>query len=296
MDYSGIIHFLQYLQSLGIHVCIKDYVGFLAMNRAFEETFADYLSHSNPFCMYVKSDKELYSRCISMMQKLQNRFAHDGSYLCGICHAGVEEYVVPLFHNGKLIGSIHAGVFRFRDDVVSRRLRNLCSASKIVNAQTARRLYAANTNDLIIDSDLLRVYLEVVANAISLSINDVTDNFVKSKYGSQTVILQNMIIADALSYMRLHYSEDICMDEIVRFCHCSRSHLSHLFKKRLGVSIPIYVNRLRIERAKELLAESNASMMSIAIQVGFDDPNYFSRVFARLTGLTCSEYRRQVRS
>lgn len=295
-EFDGLLQFLNYLQSQGIHICIKDYVGFLSMNREFQLAFEDYLSHSHAFCMYVKSDRTLYSQCISMMNQLKKRFTGDDGVLCGICHAGVTEWVVPLFQKEKLIGSIHAGIFPADKAIVHRRLARLCDTSKRIDEAVAYRLYQQNTKPLNIDPSLLVIYLQTIANCVSLALNPAIDGDRSTQRRSETVIVQNMIIADALAYIRQHYAERIRVEDIAQFCHCSRSHLSHLFKKRIGVAIPAYINGMRIESAKDLLSGSNDSIMDIAAKVGFEDPNYFSHVFARFSGLTCCEYRRQSES
>lgn len=292
-EFYGLLRFLNHLQALGIHICIKDYVGFLAMNREFEQAFSDYLSHSSDFCMYIKSDKMLYTRCISMMNKLKNRFETVDQIICGSCHAGIKEYVAPLYHKGKLIGSVHAGIFPENNTIADSKIQKVCDLSKVIEKEEAMRLYKCNTAPLPIDTALLEIYLQLIANSVSLALNSVIEKAGVSEHRSETIILQNMIIADALIYIRQHFSENINVSDIAQFCHCSRSHLSHLFKTRIGVSIPIYINRLRIEYAKDLLSETNDAIMDIAVKVGFEDPNYFSRVFARLSGLTCSEYRKQ---
>ena len=68
-----------------------------------------------------------------------------------------------------------------------------------------------------------------------------------------------------------------------------------MLKKRLGVSMSTYVNKLRVERAKRYLLETDDSMLSIALSVGFRDGNYFARVFRQLIGIQPTEFRRRYR-
>ena len=85
----------------------------------------------------------------------------------------------------------------------------------------------------------------------------------------------------------------MAVGEIARLCHCSESHLSHVFKRRIGVNIRAMSIKSRVEQAKRRLADSGAGIVEIALDLGFADPNYFSRVFTRLTGIPPSEYRRR---
>jgi AraC-like DNA-binding protein len=81
--------------------------------------------------------------------------------------------------------------------------------------------------------------------------------------------------------------------EIAAFCFCSESYLSRIFKKRTGVNINVYINKIRAETAKDYLTNTFDSIADIAMNVGFSDPNYFSRVFANLIGCPPTEFRRR---
>lgn len=293
-DYSGLFSHLEYLQSQGVHICIKDYVGYLAMNRDFEQRMGKYLAHSKPFCMYIKSDKEMFSQCISMMKRLKTVFS-DGSCssLCGVCFAGVKEYVVPIFHKGNLIGSVHAGIFPTDPRRAEARIRRLCSKSSLLDARKALKLYSQSVNEPAIPSESLISSMHLIANCVSLAVGATLTNNELPEKRSETVLTENMIIADAMDYLHAHFSQPCNVTTLSNYCHCSRSQISHLFKKRTGVSIPIFINRLRVEQAKELLKNSNESVTSIAYAVGFSAPDYFCKVFQHFTGISCSEYKRQ---
>jgi beta-lactam-binding protein with PASTA domain len=63
------------------------------------------------------------------------------------------------------------------------------------------------------------------------------------------------------------------------------------FKNKTGVNFIDYLTNIRIERAKELLADSDVSIKEICSEVGYADPNYFSRIFKKVTGVTPTEYK-----
>ena len=83
------------------------------------------------------------------------------------------------------------------------------------------------------------------------------------------------------------------------YCHSgfsiaslSESYLSNVFKKQYDTTIGTYINKLRMEKAKELLLQPGAKVSQVAAQVGFDDTDYFTKRFRQYTGLTPTEYRR----
>lgn len=93
---------------------------------------------------------------------------------------------------------------------------------------------------------------------------------------------EDTILAHALEYIRINYKSRITVTALAEFCHCSDSYLSRIFKRRTGVNINVYVNKVRMEFAKSPLCLSNESIAEIAASVGFGDPNYFSRVFTQI--------------
>ncbi len=73
----------------------------------------------------------------------------------------------------------------------------------------------------------------------------------------------------------------------------SRSALHYKLKKYTGLSTARYLSRFRIAKASQMLIESTDPVKVIAYQVGFRDPNYFSRVFKIETGYSPRDYRNQ---
>ncbi|HZT99337.1 MAG TPA: helix-turn-helix transcriptional regulator, partial [Ktedonobacteraceae bacterium] len=71
------------------------------------------------------------------------------------------------------------------------------------------------------------------------------------------------------------------------------SYLSRAFKKEVGMTLTDYINRLRIEEAKYLLDQGGISVTEAALNVGYNDPNYFSKVFTKLEHVTPQEYRKR---
>lgn len=93
------------------------------------------------------------------------------------------------------------------------------------------------------------------------------------------------------SIIEEHYNEDLSLDDIAQTCGMSPAYISKLFKKELGINLMQYINNVRLEHAKKMLAESNDTITQIAEAVGFRDEKYFLRVFKKEVGLTTSEYR-----
>ena len=99
------------------------------------------------------------------------------------------------------------------------------------------------------------------------------------------------IVKKAVNYIKLHFESPLTLQGIAETIHVNASHLSRKFKDDTGMSLIDFINLNRIEAAKVYLQNNTSSITEIAFIVGFNDVNYFSRVFKKMTGLTPSQYR-----
>jgi AraC family transcriptional regulator len=104
--------------------------------------------------------------------------------------------------------------------------------------------------------------------------------------------LSRNALARALEFMERNLGEDVGLDDIARAACVSRSHFARLFRVSMDDSPMGYLLRLRIERAKTLLARNDQSICAIALALGFFDQSHFSRTFRRLTGQSPSQFAR----
>jgi AraC-like DNA-binding protein len=94
-----------------------------------------------------------------------------------------------------------------------------------------------------------------------------------------------------INIINTHINEPIDLDDCAKKCFVSRERFNHMFKEQTGYPPLQYINKLRIERAKQLLADSGLSVCECAETLGFSDVNYFSRLFRKITGISPSKYK-----
>ncbi|MGH2412849.1 MAG: helix-turn-helix domain-containing protein, partial [Microcystaceae cyanobacterium] len=94
-----------------------------------------------------------------------------------------------------------------------------------------------------------------------------------------------------LEYINEHLEQDIKLADLADLLGMSQFHFSHLFKQSLGKSPYQYLLQQRIERAKQLLKQSERSIMDIAFLCGFNSHSHLSKQFRQLTGVTPKAYR-----
>lgn len=95
---------------------------------------------------------------------------------------------------------------------------------------------------------------------------------------------------ELLDYIHQRYPSKITSETIERDFKCNFDYLNRTFNKLAGYSIAYYVNKVRIDRSRELLATTNLSVGEIARHVGFADVYHFSKVFKKYAGVSPTSY------
>lgn len=114
--------------------------------------------------------------------------------------------------------------------------------------------------------------------------------------GAEETVQKSSMVYPAVVYIEEHLHEIIPMHEMASLCHLSRSYFSRLFQHDIGENYTDYVNRRKVERAKELLRSTPDSVSAIASALGFLDVSYFVKLFKRFEGVTPLTYRKLKRS
>ncbi|RCX22632.1 AraC family two component transcriptional regulator [Fontibacillus phaseoli] len=99
------------------------------------------------------------------------------------------------------------------------------------------------------------------------------------------------IIEKAKKYMNEHYRTDLKASEVATWLKITPSYFSYIFKQSTGKGFTEYMNEMRMEQAKALLATTHDKVFEVADKVGYKEYKYFVSVFKSYTGMTPKEYR-----
>ncbi|WP_231686988.1 AraC family transcriptional regulator [Bacillus sp. JCM 19034] len=120
---------------------------------------------------------------------------------------------------------------------------------------------------------------------------DVISPFIKALEGKVNIEMKQLV-EEVCSYIKSRYMEDISLESCAEEVNTNPYTLSKAFKKVIGVNFIDYVTKLRIEKAKELLLNTNMKINDIAEEVGYRH-SYFNRIFKKHIGIPPSQYRKQ---
>jgi two-component system response regulator YesN len=93
-------------------------------------------------------------------------------------------------------------------------------------------------------------------------------------------------LVKAIEYIHDHYVESIQLPDAADAAQVSTAYLSRLFSEHLKTNFIDYITEIRIAQAEKLIRESRMNIKEIAFAVGYQDPNYFSKIFKKITGLS----------
>jgi len=136
------------------------------------------------------------------------------------------------------------------------------------------------------------------ASAHLSSFRETASALLQQAVGAKDEGLSGMKYSHVVSRAEKYVAENFCdpnisLISVAKYVGLSSAHFSTVFSQTMGRSFINYLTAMRIERAKELLATTSMKLSAIAMEIGYNEPNYFSHVFRKLEGITPKEYRQR---
>jgi two-component system, response regulator YesN len=107
-------------------------------------------------------------------------------------------------------------------------------------------------------------------------------------------VIRNKVISEILGYIEKFYMEDISLISVSEYVFMNHIYISRLIKKETGETFLDILTRIRMDKACQLLANSDKKTYEISDMIGIKDSGYFSQVFKKYNGVTPSEYREKL--
>lgn len=204
-----------------------------------------------------------------------------------ICHMGLADFAIPISVNGSYIGSVMAGQIKISESgllerVTDRKNEHSLDESLLSDCKSRPEMSYDRVKAL---SEMLYSLYNYVSLEAAKKISDIPVLRIRDVEKAPSVILP------AMEYIMENYTKSIRQGTLSDMCGICPSYFSKLFKKIYGDGPVVYINKLRIEKAKELLAKTKKSVSDIAYETGFDDCGYFIKTFKKITDTTPGSYR-----
>lgn len=149
------------------------------------------------------------------------------------------------------------------------------------------KMLVTRNSAVIGGEQMIKCYLE---QFLVLMIRDMNEHRDVSLFSSHKG-LETHLVSEIKGYLREQLTDRIRIEDICDNFGYSKTYLSQLFKKQCGVTLMTYYNQKKIEYAKKLIQEKKYTFSQISNLLSFDNPQYFARVFKRITGQTPTEFR-----
>ena len=245
---------------------------------------APYNIHSCSYCLQMKSNADIWKSCIEKQKNVTEKL-REGEFF-GMCYLGVCEYVYPIECDSKIYGFICVSGYRSDSEKALAKIKR-ASIRFGLNYETVKSAYFRELNDTVPPK---REVDTLIAPLISLLKEFCTE---EEKATKNRLSGNSYVYGHILEYINRNFAiKRISVAEIAELCHCSESHISHVFAKYCGMGVAEYTNSLRVSCAKEFLTSTDMRIQEISDAVGFSDSNYFSNVFRKAVGISPREYRK----
>ncbi len=150
------------------------------------------------------------------------------------------------------------------------------------------------TGKILTEADMARLNQGVatVLNKGLFSIEETANHIRNAMERKRKLSLDaQRLVRQAMAYIHTNYAEQISRRDIAQHINIAEDYLTFCFRQEMGITPVKYLQRFRVNLAKNLLKTSPKSITEIAFAVGFSDSGYFSRIFHRETGVSPEDFR-----
>lgn len=241
------------------------------------DVLVSYPNIHKSFCAFINNSKNGNEQCMKCDRKAFNRVKKSGKIELYKCHLNLYEICVPLYTYGTLAGYLMTGQATDGSDYEKEIIKKLAEpffTDKDSLEKSLNQIPKRSKEQLEAYASIIEVY----ANYFTLS----------NKIHKQ----KDNLAASVKEYIQKNCTKDISLEHLCLKFNCSKSTIVNSFKQEFNTSIHKYLTDLRINKSCDYLINSNLSIQQIAELTGFNDPNYFSKVFKKSLDITPKQYRK----
>jgi len=236
----------------------------------------------NPFCRALQRRSDACFECDYRYLQEVRRLRKPLRYSCW---AGLSDFIIPIFVEGKIIAYLQCGQILSRRPLEKdwKRTRKLL-AGKGVDPAGLKALYFKTLVRGVREQHGLISLLELFANYITD-----TSNRLLLLEKSRT----SRIVAQAENFIKDRYREPLSLGSVARAACASKRTLTRVFHEETGLTVLQYIQKTRVERACEAMLKGPVKVIHAAMDSGFNTIQQFNRVFRQQKGCAPRAWRRR---
>jgi len=247
-------------------------------------------SHSenaSPFCAKLNLCESACKACIDVNRRLVSEATINGPTSCK-CFSGMSASAVPVFCGGSLIGMLRTGhVFHKVPEPGDFEKVAKTLARQGLTEKDTEKLRDAYFQTRVIEPERYQSMVTLLSNFGEQL----------GKHAEKLAILSEgdepEAVARARKFIEKTLADPLPLPLVARHAGLSESHFCRVFKESTGLTLTDYINRRRIEWAKRELLRPQARVSEIAFHIGYQSLSQFNRSFARFTGNSPTNFRRE---
>ena len=290
-------------------------------------------NEKNGYCQLVQSYLGV-EPCLKSDLDALGRACRSGEHCIYTCHAGLLNVVVPLSFKGQILGAIFTGqmVTEKQSEQNFDRIVEKMNLSKVQQKRLYTRylqikhfekdklmlaikliVFMANyiistENEIYLQYEIFKKEERILQfenqqmrmrnNLQNLSIMVLKDQVGHQLDDTKVSYRRNRkvsIVRRAQELIQRHYAHALTLKDVADAVYLSPNYFCSIFKEISRTTFKNYLNEVRIEQAKHLLLETDLEIKEIVTNVGFEEYNYFNRVFKKIAGLPPGEFREMYR-
>lgn len=229
---------------------------------------------NNPYCRLVQSNKKGLAECLKSNRILLEGCKRTKKPMMQICHAGLVEMVVPILSREEVVGYVMLGHIKPNDN------GNIANINKeqTFALELAEEIFSTLP---IYDEDKIKSIMNM---AEMLGKYLVLANLIRPKESENLREIKQFVLANL--------DKRLTSPLIAKGVHISRTSLYNIIHQSCGCTVSEYINEVKIEKAKELLRETDFPVEDISDKLAFSSPTYFGKVFKRSVGISPLKFRK----
>ena len=237
----------------------------------------------NPLCYRIRATKTGSGRCVACDFKHNRKAGANGKSILYTCHAGFLDMIVPIFVRGVHVASISSGQLLAAPPSKSElsKLKRRLAYLKMEDGAFCRAYRSAPYVPKAKVKHMMRL-LELFGVHLCESLDKIRE--LESR-------LERNEVRKAKEFVARNFADpNLGLVETAVYAGLSPSHFSYVFKQSTGISITRYIQRVRVDEAKQLLRHSETTITETCFRCGFNSMVHFNRVFRALERKTPSGF------